>query len=148
LLLVRYKNNLQMNIKKIFLVRHADFTNQKKGSKQVQQLANSIKKELVNGEVTIWSSSAKRANTTAQIIKEELQRGDIFIEEQLYSDAHCKPDYQWLRNKIQNHRGDNLIIVSHLEYVRYFPNEIGFGKNCALDGEGVVITNNTYLELI
>lgn len=140
-------------MKKLFLVRHAAYIHggsdpviSRQGERQALLLALKIKGHLEEGSVTIWSSSAKRAEGTAQIIKQQMQLGmqltEMMIEEKLWSDNSHKHDFDWLEEKIKNFKGDNLIIVSHLEYVQDFPGHLGFRYNHAGYAQGVVITGN------
>lgn len=111
------------------------------GKKQALLLAKSITENL-NGitEVTIWTSTAKRASQTAQIIKQEMQLAAYEEHEKLWSDNHHKDDFFWLGEKLNAFNGDILIIISHLEYVRQFPNFWkGFNLNEAGYAEGVLI---------
>ncbi len=97
---------------------------------------------LGTGEVTIWSSSANRAQETAQIIKQEMQLAEMWIAEKLWSDNRHPHDFNWLKEKLDNFSGEILIIVSHLEYVREFPAyKLGFAGNNAGYAQGVKIEN-------
>jgi phosphohistidine phosphatase SixA len=134
-------------MRKIFLVRHADYAFgddpglSDLGKEQALNLANKIKANLNsdNGSVVIWTSSAKRAKETAQIIKQELSLAQITAEEKLWSDKRHPHDFNWLKNQLNSFNGENLIIVSHLEYVREFPEQLGFNQNKSGYAEGVLI---------
>ena len=134
-------------MKQLFLVRHADYNGggpdpvlSNYGKEQSSELGKKIKEALGEGEVTIWTSSANRANETAQIIKQELQLADMVVEEKLWSDNRHRQDFNWLKDKIDAFEGDILIIVSHLEYVRQFPGyKLGFDMNDAGYAQGVKI---------
>lgn len=130
----------------LFIVRHADYSGggpnpslSNWGKEQSLKLAQEIKQVLVEGSVTIWSSSANRASETAEIIKQEMQLADMRIEDKLWSDNRHIHDFDWLQKQIENFKGDVLIIVSHLEYVREFPSKIGFRENNAGYAQGVRI---------
>lgn len=134
--------------KQIFLVRHADYSGggpdpeiSEQGKYDALKLAKNIKAALLPGSVTIWSSSANRAVGTAQIVKEEMQLAEMVIEEKLWSDNKHPQDFPWLKGKIEDFEGDVLIIVSHLEYVRQFPQMLGFRSNDAGYTSGVKIEN-------
>jgi phosphohistidine phosphatase SixA len=141
---------------KIFLVRHADYSGSGPdpvlsdyGKRQSLELANKIKTSLNGdvGSVVIWTSSANRANETAQIIKQEMQLAEMLVEEKLWSDNRHSHDFNWLKEKLDGFEGDNLIIVSHLEYVREFPSIVGFPKNYAGYAEGVMIHDNKCINI-
>ena len=118
-------------IKKLFLVRHADYDGggsdpslSPYGRNQSTVLGSKISDNLVPGNITIWSSSANRAKETAELIKQELQLADMRIEGKLWSDNRHPHDFPWLENELNSFEGDNLIIVSHY-------------------AEGVIIENGT-----
>lgn len=141
------------NNTKIFLVRHADYDGNGPvlsdyGKQQSLELANKIKASLNGdtGTVTIWTSSANRAKETAQIIKQEMQLAEMIVEEKLWSDNRHPYDFDWLEEQLDEFKGDNLIIVSHLEYVRQFPGTIGFHENNAGYAGGVMIHNNKCID--
>lgn len=139
-----------MSITKIFLVRHADYDGgadpslSNKGKQQSVTLGQKIKGKLAEGDITIWTSSAARASETAQLIKEEMQLANLQVFPQLWSDNDHSHDFAWLKRKLDDFNGDNLIIVSHLEYVRQFPSLLGFRQNEAGYAQGIVIENGAY----
>jgi len=119
-----------MNLKfKLILVRHADYDGNgadpeisSYGITQAKRLAKSIKEEIGSEDVTIWTSSAKRASQTAQSVKSELQLVQEFKEfEKLWSDNRHQYDFPWFQSQLENFKGTGVLIVfSHLEYVREF----------------------------
>jgi phosphohistidine phosphatase SixA len=134
----------------IFLVRHADYAGDGKdpslsedGKQQSLNLARKINSKLRESTepVTIWTSSAKRATETTQIIKQEMQLAEVITEEKLWSDRWHRQDFIWLKEKLKAFTGTNLVIVSHMEYVREFPEELGFSRNSAGYASGVIIEN-------
>ena len=141
-------------VQQIFLVRHAAYSGggpdpslSDEGKNQSLSLAEKIKARLGDGEVTIWTSSANRARETAEIIKQEMQLADLVAKEKLWSDKDHPHDFPWLKEQIESFEGKILIIVSHLEYVREFPIELGFYKNQAGYAEGMLIEGKTYSKL-
>ena len=141
-------------VQQIFLVRHADYFGggpdpslSDEGKNQSLNLAEKIKVRLGDGEVTIWTSPANRARETAEIIKQEMQLADLAVKEKLWSDKDHPHDFPWLKEQIESFEGEVLIIVSHLEYVREFPAELGFYKNKAGYAEGMLIEGKTYSKL-
>jgi phosphohistidine phosphatase SixA len=119
------------------------------GTMQLRGLSKEIKKELGKSEVTIWTSSAKRAEQSAQTIKSELQlTREIKEFDKLWSDSKNKEDFKWLKDELDNFTGKGtLIICSHLEYVRNFPEYLGYKKNEAYPGQGVVIQDEVCREI-
>jgi phosphohistidine phosphatase SixA len=137
--------------KRIFLLRHArkesgsgDLGLSLAGKKQAENLAQKLKNEIGDSEnVLILTSSACRARETADIINSvllsEFGTQELISEEKLWSDASHPYDFDWLKGEISNFKGDNLVIVSHLEYVNQFPYMLGYPENDASYAEGVMI---------
>ena len=137
---------------KIFLLRHAkkeggpgDISLSSDGRIQAKRLAKKILNELRGKNVTIWTSSAMRAQETAIIIKDEIKDEvsvtDFLTVAKLWSDNDHPYDFKWLKESINQFKEGNLIIISHLEYVREFPGTIGFRENNAGNAQGVLIEN-------
>lgn len=137
---------------KILLLRHAkkesgsgDISLSLEGQIQARILAKKILSELRGKNVTIWTSSANRAVETSTIIKEEIEK-EVSITElislpELWSDNDHSYSFRWLKEKINLFTGENLVIISHLEYVREFPEILGFRENNAGYAQGVMIEN-------
>ena len=115
------------------------------GKKQARNLALKIRSNLrgKDSDITIWTSTANRAQETAQIINQELNAKNFIEFEYLWSDGITdsghKQDFQWLESEIDNFNGEVLIIISHLEYVQRFPEVFGFSENDAKYAQGVLI---------
>lgn len=136
------------NLKNLVLVRHAAYDGggpdpklSSGGKEQSSDLAAAIRSLVGQEKVIIWSSSAARAKETAEIIKQEMSLAELIIEEKLWSDNAHPHDFNWLKQKLDEFEGENLIIVSHLEYVRQFPPRLGFNYNNAGYASGVLIRN-------
>ncbi len=131
----------------IFIVRHAKQKLEKEnpplseiGIEQANSLAKDIFSKIRSENVTIWTSSAKRAFETAEIIRKTLFASQLIIEDKLWADNNHSYDFDWLKAKIQAFRGDVLIIVTHMEYVQEFPFEkLGMPENNAQYAEGILI---------
>ncbi len=138
-------------MKILFLLRHAAYRSGEggdprlsdHGKEEALELAKKIKAIIGDSKdaITIWSSSAKRAAETAEIIQQEIPLAELVIEEQLWSGGGHREDFHWLKQKLDEFDGEILIIMSHLEYVRDFPAKIGFSRNWADYAEGVKIEN-------
>ncbi len=135
-------------MRKIFLLRHGDYEGSVSdpvlsdtGKQQSLSLANKIKLNLngYTGDVTIWTSTANRAKGMAQIIKQELQLASLIEIENLWSDSRHEYHFRWLKEELNGFKGEVLIIISHLEYVRDFPEMLGFPGNKAGYAQGVLI---------
>lgn len=141
-----------MKIKKLFLLRHASFDNTNDadpplsdgGEWQAGNLAESIEENL-NGDIsdiTIWTSSAKRAKETALIILRKFPSATFVEYQKLWCDRDHKHDFNWFSNELDNFDGKILIVISHLEYVCDFPKEkLGFDKIRASCAMGILVEN-------
>jgi phosphohistidine phosphatase SixA len=137
-------------MKQLFLLRHADYYGggpdpalSEHGKEQSRSLGQRINKALAEGDVTIWTSPAKRASETAEIIKQELQLADVVTKDLLWSDNSHRHDFDWLKSELGSFPGEILIIISHLEYVRQFPETIGYEWNRAGYAQGVLISDGS-----
>jgi broad specificity phosphatase PhoE len=144
-----------MNIKKLYLLRHAahiedSVTNPSLsgyGREQSVHLGQKIVSDLAGDEVIVWSSPAARAIQTAEIIKKQLCSAceKMVAVEKLWHDAHHRADLGWLKIELENFKGKNLIIVSHMLYVQHFPRLLGFEQNHSNYAQGVLIENGNCL---
>lgn len=137
-------------MKKIFLVRHAKYDGggpnpslSEYGREQAVALGKNIASQLNPGNVAIWTSSAARAKETADLIQPQLQLASMEVFPKLWSDNSHQYDFPWLQEMIDNFEGDNLIIVSHLEYVNYFPSRLGLRQNDAGYAQGIIVENGS-----
>jgi len=138
-------------MEKLFLLRHALDTNfegdpplSERGKIQSRELAESIETNLNgdNKDITIWTSTSRRAKETALIIWEQFPAATFVECEKLWSDESHRYDFDWLENQLNNFQGKILIIISHLEYVCYFPQEkLGFKDIRASCAGGLLIEN-------
>ena len=141
-----------MKIKKLFLLRHASFDNTNdadpslsdEGEWQAGNLAESIEENL-NGDIsdiTIWTSSAKRAKETALIILRKFPSAKFVEYRKLWDDRDHKYDFNWFANELDNFDGKILIVISHLNYVCFFPKEkLGFDNIRASCAMGILVEN-------
>jgi len=138
-------------MEKLFLLRHAldegyegDPFLCERGIEQARELAESIALNLNgdNEDITIWTSPSKRTKGTALIIWEKFPKATFVEHEKLWSDEDHSYDFDWLENQLNNFHGKILIIISHLEYVCYFPEKkLGFKDIRASCAGGLLIEN-------
>ena len=137
--------------KVLFLIRHAAYEGEGDdpelsdfGREQATQVGKKIARYISGLQerksIQIWTSTAKRAAQTALQIQQEQQRVNFLRKEKLWSDDNHKEDFPWLQVEVAKSSSDVLIIVSHFEYVRLYPEFIGFNANESGYAEGVIIT--------
>ncbi len=140
---------------KLFLLRHADYAGgsnpgiSETGRAQALQLAEKINSYLHEGEkVEIWTSSANRGLETAEVLQGELPCNYFGSFRQLWSDNNHSYDFDWLESMIKGFHGKSaLVIISHLEYVRYFPSRLGHRGNNADYAQGVLIHEGQCIDI-
>lgn len=135
----------------LFVVRHAEYEGlgdnslSALGREQALSLAEKICEKLLPGEVTIWTSTAKRAVETAEIIKSFLEQHSkevlLVAHNSLWSGDKHLYRLGWLADMVSNYQGNNLVTVTHLEYVEHFPERFGFYADDPDYAEGVCIQN-------
>lgn len=135
---------------RLFLVRHAsseDFGQDPRlsefGMTQAEKLARVIEGHIPQGEsVDFWSSTAKRAVQTAWLIQQRVDpEGEVLTEAKLVSSDTQPEDCQWLADKIASFTRDNLVIVTHEEYVRHFPTTLGCDEEYFSKAGGIILTS-------
>lgn len=142
---------------RLFLVRHADYSGNREnpflsdaGKIQAERLALVISRILGEESAELWSSTANRASQTADILKENILpniSSEIDFKAGLWCDEYHKHDFAWLKSELDGFKGENLIIVSHLDYVQEFPATLGLPYNNASYASGVLIEDRiqTYI---
>jgi len=144
------KSEPPQKTKRIFLLRHADYLDEglsTRGKSQANNLAEKIRTEINDARnAIVFTSTATRAKETASIIKESLTEASFVEDEKLWSDKKHLPDQNWLKNQINNFGGETLIIISHLEYVQYLPEELGFRRNNSSYAQGVLLKDGKCID--
>ncbi len=140
--------------KQIFLLRHAAYTGggdsrlSSQGEIQAASLARKLREAITDDNITIWTSTANRAQETASIIGQTLgiPPERFLAKDKLWSDGAHHEDYRWLEKSLDEFQDGILIIISHLEYVQTFPVILGFKPNSAGYAQGVMIQNGQCTE--
>jgi phosphohistidine phosphatase SixA len=161
---IKSKENIVESKKtqRIFLLRHASYSIEVVGESdpilsyhgnvQAKRLAKALFGSIGKQKVSIWTSPARRASQTADVIKKLFDENqgscNLFIKEKLWSDSNHHHDFGWLKNEIENCDEENLVIISHLEYVQDFPSILNYPHNNAGYAQGVLITNNKCMNFV
>jgi len=114
-------------MKKLVIVRHGTYGADDKlnddGRKEINLLAENLKKVLFDGIVKVLTSPADRARESAEIICSVLGVGECEQHEVLWSDEDHLEDYDKAFDLIKDQAEDSdiLILVTHFEYADHLP---------------------------
>ena len=140
----------------VILARHAEYTPSGSdpevsfvGKLQSEYLANAIEAALGKGaEITLWTSAARRARGTAEVLERRLNPSETVVHEKLWSDNSHRHDFPWLKEQLDAFDGENLVIISHLEYVQDFPEYLGYRRNHASYTQGVIMNEGECIDFL
>ncbi|MBP9765862.1 MAG: hypothetical protein KBD12_01340 [Candidatus Pacebacteria bacterium] len=103
--------------------------------------------------IDIYFCNSKRSLESAQIIKNEI--GDtgrnirnFLCEEKIFTNYYMEADEYWLEEEIIKSTSDTMIVVGHIELIRWFPKTIGFKSNYCKNGEGIIILQDEIREIV
>jgi phosphohistidine phosphatase SixA len=115
----------------LYLIRHARYAKDsyqnpnpgisEEGRSDAMILGNKLKKELKDEEVVIWTSSARRAVETTEVLQKMLNVKDVRVEEKLWSDSEHHSHFLWLERELDSFQGKVLLVITHYGYVEDFP---------------------------
>lgn len=115
----------------LYLIRHARYAKDsyqnpnpgisEEGRSDAMILGNKLKKELKDEEVVIWTSSARRAVETTEVLQKMLNVKDVRVEEKLWSDSEHHSHFLWLERELGSFQGKVLLVITHYGYVEDFP---------------------------
>jgi len=114
------------------------------GENQALDLAIKFTNLKLQGKTKIISSSILCSMQTADIIRYCLNLDDKIYP--IIGAACLEVDFSWLKNEMDNFDGDNLIVISHRDYVNRFPVHLGFKENQCCCAEGVLIRGGECIE--
>lgn len=122
------------------------------GRCQAGELARQISKSDIGGIIDIYFCTSRTAEETAYMIKERLLSSGKKVRryeahEELLTNAIKNVDELWLKNEIETSNIETLIIVGHIDLVRWFPAQIGYKKNEARAGEGVLLRSGVSVDI-
>jgi len=141
-----------MKTKKVILVRHGDYEKKEPcdlseyGRKNILELAVKLLPEIKDKEVVFISSMANRAVQSAEVLQKIWEENGIIIpfekkyevwsgtdssrERRRLKEVEKKDvsveDQHWLTNFINTSDKEVIIVVTHLEFVNYYPSELRF----------------------
>lgn len=133
-------------MKKLVLVRHGSYGGDdhlsSDGRRQIEALAKKLKTFVNGASIVILTSIADRARESAEILSSffgvEHEQHEI-----LWSENSHPEDFNGTLELIRSNsnKGDILILVTHYEYVEYFPSyfaekELGAALHPRLIGKG------------
>lgn len=141
-----------MGTKKVILIRHGDYENQEpcnlseRGKKDILGLAFGLFSEIKDKKVAFISSMANRATQSAEVLQAAWEERGVVLPFQRHyevwsgTDAHQESkrlqkdegktvsvyDQHWLTNFINAADKEVIIVVTHLEFVNYYPSVLRF----------------------
>jgi hypothetical protein len=142
--------------KKIFLLRAGECLNGRRKISKLSKIGKLQIEEIYEKEISsrinkydtvdIYCPNSISAVESSELIQKLLSDSDIetreFIKDnRLFTDESEECDSIWIKSQLMNSTASVIIIVGHIELVRWFPLELGKGKNYARSGEGVFINN-------
>lgn len=138
-------------VKQLFLIRHAESKNKDNsqpltevGIGQCHSISAKIKELLNSSDIEIAHSTRKNATETAEIIKNNLKVEKSWSCDELITDIKYYADYNNFHKIITNCKSEVLIIVSHLEYVWFYPEHIGLKSISADYCEGILLEDEKH----
>lgn len=141
-------------VKQLFLIRHAESLDKKNnaslteaGIEQCHRISAKIKELLESPDIEIAHSTHKNATETAKLIQNTLQIKKSWSSEELITDIKYHADYDNLHKIITTCKSEVLIIISHLEYVWFYPEYLGHKTVNADYCEGVLLQKDTNIAL-
>lgn len=154
---IKKENERLAALKKVFILRHGDYIRKpndpdpilsEQGKADAQKLADKINSVIGERQAVILTSPAKRAFEMAKIIEQTVKTKSFTTEEKLWCDnTHHNKDFKWLKSVINGFDDldddEVLVIISHMEYVQDFPEELGFSRNSSEYASGIMITYDT-----
>ncbi len=98
--------------------------------------------------IDIYCPNSKSAIESSEIIKGLFLSSGVIIRnfkksDYLYSDPFQDYDLEWIKEELKESTATAIIIVGHIELVRWLPQDLGKSKNYAKAGEGIFIYNGS-----
>jgi phosphohistidine phosphatase SixA len=86
-------------------------------------LTTACKLRKILGEdcsLTIWCSTARRSRETAMIFQQIFKHATLVEFKNLWGDEDHKEDFAWFEKQLQSFTGENLLIITHFNYVNEY----------------------------
>lgn len=121
------------------------------------QIAETYKKIshyiTLNDIVDIYCPNSKSAVESSKLIRDLFFSSGVRFREfirtdSLFTDEFYDYDTAWIKSELINTTATTIIIVGHIELVRWFPKELGKPKNYARAGEGIFIGDDDVEDIL
>ena len=115
------------------------------GRLQIAEIYKKISQYITLDDIVdIYCPNSKSAVESSKLIRDLFFHSKIIFREfikndSLFTDEFCSYDTDWIKSELINSTATTIIIVGHIELVRWFPKELGKPKNYARAGEGIFI---------
>lgn len=128
---LKKRKETEGEMKKLIIVRHGhyghDFCLSHFGKRQIEALAKELHVHIGDKKrALILSSTAPRAHGSTEVLSEKLKINHE-LHDVLWSEAGRQEDLPKTLELVRKQKGrvDFLILVTHLEYLEYFPDYFG-----------------------
>ena len=103
--------------------------------------------------VDIYCPHSKSAIESTEIIRDLFFNSGIRIrnikkDERLFSDPFLNYHPNWIKEELVSSTATAIIIVAHIELVRWFPKDLGKPQNYSKAGEGIFLNNGDIENII
>ena len=141
-------------MKNLLLLRHGYYQGEdldENGKEQMEEIARQVAEQKWTGKTVVMTSAAPRASQSAQVIADALNVPVAHVTDAFWSDNRHRQDNDRFKAELESHKGDadNIILVSHPEYVKDLPSNLTLNFPKRADryerskGAGVIINFET-----
>lgn len=153
----------KLSLEKFILLRTGDYEDEEIKHSPLSkigrlQIAEIFKKEISrrinkHDTIDIYCPNSKSAIESSKLIGDLFLNSGILIrnlirDDRLFTYESYNYDSKWIKSELVNTTASAIIIVGHIELVRWFPTELGKPKNYARSAEGIIIDDNGVEDLL
>ena len=122
---------------------------------EIERLSKYVIEKISNikENIDIFFCPSRRSEMSAKILKLRLEKSGLIVrnfnsEILLFSNYEKDYNSYWLKSRISKSDASVLIIIGHIELVRWFPEDIGYSRNYAKTGEGIMIDDDGVTDIV
>ncbi|MCX6822941.1 MAG: hypothetical protein NTX91_02995 [candidate division SR1 bacterium] len=151
--------------KKVILVRHGKYNEDEEanlsneGIGDMKRLALILFPYIVDKNVIFIASMANRGIQSAEVLQEIWEKNNVFLpfekKYEVWSGTDSRRessrllekekktvsvhDFNWLSSFIKEDKHEVIVVVTHLEFVEYFPSRLGFEGQEISKGRAMIL---------